>query len=194
MLNRVRSTKCWEERSALEAALPVVLGKRYADGRLEGTSLEVGDASTALEILGNSDETLDGELRRQLLVAKLNGARGALLGENITGALVYGTTRTVRETLRAADAAVAGVDLLRDQAKGSGRMIPSSSVCTVRMAEFTTCKPTALYTRQRERGTACCGSSFRLADDFPNARRVSEARSARASRQAQRAARPASLC
>ncbi|HEY3495801.1 MAG TPA: thrombospondin type 3 repeat-containing protein, partial [Polyangiaceae bacterium] len=107
----------WEERSALEAALPVVLGKRYADGRLEGTSLEVGDASTALEILGNSDETPEGELRRQLLVAKLNGARGALLGENITGALVYGTTRTVRETLRAADAAVAGVDLLRDQAK-----------------------------------------------------------------------------
>jgi hypothetical protein len=107
----------WEEREVLQAALPIVLGKKLSDGTLEGTSIELVDATAAAAILDNAGATLDGELQRQLLVAKLNTVRGRMLGENLTGALVYGTTTSVRSTLAAADDAVAGVDVLRDERK-----------------------------------------------------------------------------
>ncbi|HEY3498118.1 MAG TPA: hypothetical protein VGK73_25645, partial [Polyangiaceae bacterium] len=89
-----------EQRGSLEGALPVVLG-RASDGTLEGTSVEVTSAAHALDLLENAGGTSSGELLRQLLVAKLNAKRGlAEAGEDLTGALVYGTTRTVRHLFR----------------------------------------------------------------------------------------------
>jgi hypothetical protein len=118
----------WEEREVLQAALPIVLGRKLPDGTLEGTSIELVDAAAAAAILDNAGATLDGELQRQLLVAKLNAVRGGMLGENLAGALVYGTTTTVRSTLSAADDAVAGVDVLRDDRKTQRLITLLSSV------------------------------------------------------------------
>ncbi|HEY3497735.1 MAG TPA: hypothetical protein VGK73_23720, partial [Polyangiaceae bacterium] len=107
----------WQEQASVAEQLPLVLGHRRADGALEGTSLAVDSAVYASELLQNGAATLDGELARQLLVAKLNARRALARGEDLLGGLVYGTTKTVRALFDAADDAVAGVDLLRDDAK-----------------------------------------------------------------------------
>jgi hypothetical protein len=92
-----------------------VVGQQSDDGSLAGRSLRVETPADARTILANADSTLEGELKRQLLVAKLNGQRGLGLHEDLRGGLVYGTTVSVRTTLRRADAAVSGVDLTFEQ-------------------------------------------------------------------------------
>ena len=91
--------------------LPILLGTELDDGVLEGDSLRVTTVGDAQHILDNPEQSLDGELRRQLLLARLNARRGALYGERLEGALVYGTTTSVRTTLRRAEAAVSGLAL-----------------------------------------------------------------------------------
>lgn len=106
-------------RSDLLAAveqLPAVLGRETAPGVLAGESIAVVTQAQAAAVLDNAAETLQGELERQLLVAKLNGQRALQAGENIRGAFVYGRTVTVDAVIRRADDVVAGFDLLATEA------------------------------------------------------------------------------
>jgi hypothetical protein len=135
----------WQSRTELARALPIVLGRRAADRTLIGSSLELTDAEQALELLDNPEASLAGELRRQLLVAKLNAQRGASFGENLAGGLVYGTTKTVRGTLRAADEVVAGMDVIGDQAK-TERLVQLLS--SVNLGEITYQQPGVPFPEQ----------------------------------------------
>lgn len=98
----------WQANAdAVASALPVVLGEKLEDGTLAGDSVLVDSVASASGILAAEGSPM-AELRRQLLVAKLNATRSGNLGEDIRGGLVYGTTISVRTTLKRGDRAVAG--------------------------------------------------------------------------------------
>ena len=87
--------------SDLAAALPVDLGAK-----------PVQTLAAATATLANRGSTLAGELAQQLLAAKLNVKRSALLGEHLEAGLVYGRTISVRTAIDRADAVVSGANLL----------------------------------------------------------------------------------
>lgn len=98
----------WDDDAKLAASLPVVLGTGLSDGSLQGQSILLTTVTEAKGILANAAGTREGELQRQLLVVKLNIARSLGLGEDLNGALVYGTTTSVRTTVKRADDTVSG--------------------------------------------------------------------------------------
>jgi hypothetical protein len=114
-LTTVQQPGVWQsDAGALIEQLPLILGRELEPGVLEGRSIVVSTHAQAQLILGNASQTLEGELERQLLLAKLNWQRGLVQGEDIKGAFVYGRTVTVNNVLRRADDLVAGFDLLTD--------------------------------------------------------------------------------
>jgi Trypsin len=115
-----REPAFWQATPAeLASELPVVLGHQSATHELEGSSLYLATQNSVQGTLDNVGGSLQGELERQLLTAKLNVQRSLALGEDINGALVYGRTVSVRTVLRAADDVVAGVNPLADDASVS---------------------------------------------------------------------------
>ncbi len=129
----------WQtDATTLAKALPIVLGHKLPDGTLEGSSVEVTTTTQANAILNNAGKTLAAELQRQLLVTKLNQVRANGKGEDLRGALVYGTTTSVRHTLADADAAVAGSDLFATDDK-SQRLV--TLLGSVNLGEVTYLQP-----------------------------------------------------
>jgi hypothetical protein len=124
----------WDDGIELAAHLPVVLGNRLPDGTLEGHSIVVSTVDDATAFLANAAATQEGELEKQLLVAKLNMARSLELGEDVKGALVYGTTTSVRTTMHQADQVVAGVAVWSDDAQ-IGRVV--SMLSSVNLGQIT---------------------------------------------------------
>jgi len=118
---RVRPTSTTAQQPAyFETAAPsqpVLLGHESVSQTLEGASVYVTSRSAIQNVLANGSGTLQGELQRQLLTAKLNATRSLSLGEDISGALVYGRTLSARTVMRNADDAVAGVDPFADDAR-----------------------------------------------------------------------------
>jgi hypothetical protein len=104
----VEQSYFWSSTSELSSQLPIVLGAETPDGSLDGHSVRVTTVQDATTILANTDNTQQGELEKQLLVAKLNAGRSSGLGEDINGALVYGTVTSVRTVIQGADEIVAG--------------------------------------------------------------------------------------
>ena len=100
-------------------SMAVVLGHESATRELEGSSVYLADQSAIQTMLQNPSATLEGELQRQLLTAKLNAARSLALGEDVSGALVYGRTLSARTVMNGADDVVAGVDPFADGARVS---------------------------------------------------------------------------
>jgi hypothetical protein len=110
-LTTVQQPSFWDSNAAaLQARLPITLGASSGGTEL-GATTTIRTLADARQVIANADQSLTGELRRQLLIARLNQGRGAELGEDLRGGLVYGTTTTVRTVLERADRAVTGVDL-----------------------------------------------------------------------------------
>jgi hypothetical protein len=101
----------------LPMELPIVLGHQTATQALEGSSFSLSTQTAVQSVLDNTSATLQGELERQLLTAKLNVQRSLALGEDINGALVYGRVVSVRSVLRDADNVVANIDPLANDAR-----------------------------------------------------------------------------
>lgn len=106
VLTNARQPTFWQEGSELAAALPVTLGAA------SGNSIFIGGINEANDILSNPSASLEGELVRQLLTAKLNVKRSAQLGEQLQAALIYGRTVSVRSAIARADAVLSGANLL----------------------------------------------------------------------------------
>jgi hypothetical protein len=104
----------WLQPGAVERELPITLGTRNAAGALEGTSVAVSSATTARAMLAASGGTPRDQLLRELLNTKLNLQRTGRGGERMLSAMVYGTTRSVRQAIKAADEAARGPSELAD--------------------------------------------------------------------------------
>lgn len=128
----------WEGDSAAVAnALPILLGVQTDSGELEGRSEVVSDLGAAEVILRNPEQSELGELKRQLLVAKLNQAHARAAGEEIQAALVYGSTVSVRNVLQRADVAAAELDLF----SGPRRERLVSLLSSINLGEITYQQP-----------------------------------------------------